>query len=122
MSSRKWRTLQAAQMWLLKIHYKMSKALQQLVEHIDLRAINNKQEPPLEGDQQDDVLGDGLDTEFWIKVSFVKCTQRKNSYVRYFQISERTTCMSEINVSDPHRKLSFILGQVSTLEAQNADL
>ena len=39
-----------------------------------------------------------------------------------FQISERTTCMSEINVSDPHRKLSFILGQVSTLEAQNADL
>ena len=30
--------------------------------------------------------------------------------------------MSEINVSDPHRKLSFILGQVSTLEAQNADL
>ena len=57
----------------------MSKALQQLVEHIDLRAINNKQEPPLEGDQQDDVLGDELDTEFWIKVSFVKCTQRKNS-------------------------------------------
>ena len=52
----------------------MSKALQQLVEHIDLRAINNKQEPPLEGDQQDDVLGDELDTEFWIKVSFVKCT------------------------------------------------
>ena len=62
----------------------MSKALQQLVEHIDLRAINNKQEPPFEGDQQDDVLGDELDTEFWIKVSFVKCTQRKKFLCQVF--------------------------------------
>ena len=61
--------------------FEMRKEKQELSECIEKdNKLNNEQEPQAEVDQQEDILGDELDTKFWIKVSFilkvVKCTNK----------------------------------------------